>query len=70
MNSRRICFAAIVVLIFVVSAATADTVFLKGGHQVSGQVLKDDKDVVIVDLGVTVLRLPRLRPRRMFRRRD
>ncbi|MCK4850616.1 MAG: trypsin-like peptidase domain-containing protein [Phycisphaerae bacterium] len=59
MNSRRICFAAIAVSFFVVSAATADTVILKGGHQVSGQVLKSDKNVVIVDLGVTVLRLPR-----------
>ncbi len=59
MNSRRICFAAIAVSFFVLSAATADTVILKGGHQVSGQVLKSDKNVVIVDLGVTVLRLPR-----------
>ncbi len=59
MNSRRTCFAAITLLFFVVSAATADTVILKGGHQVSGQVLKSDKNVVIVDLGVTVLRLPR-----------
>ncbi len=59
MNSRRTCFAAIVLSFFVVSAAMADTVILKGGHQVSGQVLKADKDVVIVDLGVTVLRLPR-----------
>ncbi len=59
MNPRRTLLTAIAVSLFVVPAAVADTVILKGGHQVSGQVLKSDKNVVIVDLGVTVLRLPR-----------
>ena len=59
MNSWRTLVAVMGVWFFVVSAATADTVILKGGHQVSGDVLKSDKNVVIVDLGVTVLRLPR-----------
>ena len=59
MNSWRTCFVAIVVLFLAMGVAGADTVILKGGHQVSGQVLKSDKKVVIVDLGVVVLRLPR-----------
>ena len=70
MNSWRTLLAAIAVSFFVVSAATADTVILKGGHQVSGQVLKSDKDVVIVDLGVTVLRLPRSKVVRIEKSED
>ncbi len=70
MNSRQTCLAAILVLVLVVSTASADTVFLKGGHQVTGQVLKSDKNVVIVDLGVTVLRLPRSKVLRIEKAQD
>ena len=51
--------AMLVLLALVVGVARSDTVTLKGGHQVTGEVLKSDEDVVIVDLGCAVLRLPK-----------
>ncbi len=39
--------------------AAADTVELKGGHKIIGEVLKSDEHAVIVDLGFTVVRAPR-----------
>ncbi len=40
------------------SAGWGETIVIKGGYQVTGDVLKADKTVVIVDLGCAVLRLP------------
>ena len=39
--------------------ALADTIELKGGHKLVGDVLKSDDQAVVVDLGFTVLRVPR-----------
>ncbi len=47
------------VCIACVSPVGAETIILKGGSQITADVLKSDKDAVVVDLGATVLRLPR-----------
>jgi len=36
-----------------------DTVVLKGGREITGEILKSDTQAVVVDLGYTVLRVPR-----------
>ena len=59
MKFRQITLAAIGISLLVLGVAGADTVILKGGQQLSGEVLKSDNDFVIVDLGSAVLRLPR-----------
>ena len=40
-------------------AAGGDRVVLRGGYSLTGDVLKQDKNIVIVDIGCAVLRLPR-----------
>ena len=47
------------VLFFAIPPVLAETIFLKGDRRVVGEVLKSDDDIVIVDLGCAVLRLPR-----------
>ncbi len=42
-------------------SARAEKVVLKGGYEVVGDVLKSDNDIVILDIGCSVLRLPRSR---------
>ncbi len=59
LNSGQRLAASFVVLFVAVVSMQADTVILKGGHKVSGHVLKSDKNAVVVDLGFEVLRLPR-----------
>ena len=59
MNCSRICVAA--ALLGLAACLPADTIVLAGGAAVTGEVLKADDKVVIVDLGVTVLRIPRER---------
>ena len=46
-------------LIVGVSVLPAEKIVLKNGHELTGEVLKADKNVVVVDLGYTVLRIPR-----------
>ena len=52
------------------SAVAADRVVLKGGHEVVGEILKSDDDVVIVDIGAAVLRLPRNQVLRVTKDQD
>jgi len=69
MNAKRFFLTSVAsaVLTAAVCPISADTIVLKGGHKVTGEVLKADKDVVIVDLGVTVLRLRRAQVVRIVR---
>ncbi|MCR9201716.1 MAG: trypsin-like peptidase domain-containing protein [Planctomycetaceae bacterium] len=46
-------------LILVLSAsATADTIVLKSGQKIEGQVLKVQEDVIFVDIGIDVIKVP------------
>ena len=46
-------------LTFVLSAsATADTIVLKSGQKIEGQVLKVQEDVIFVDIGIDVIKVP------------
>ncbi len=58
MDFQRSLFAAVAALFLVVQATGAETILLKGDRKVMGEVLKSDEEVVIVDLGCAVLRLP------------
>ena len=72
MNAKRFFLTSVAsaVLTAAVCPISADTIVLKGGHKVTGEVLKADKDVVIVDLGVTVLRLRRAQVVRIVREKS
>ncbi len=59
MNIHRSLSVLLAVCIACASPAVAETIILKGGSQITADVLKSDKDAVVVDLGATVLRLPR-----------
>ena len=49
----------IALLVCAAVAAQGDVVVLRGGYSLTGDVLKQDAEVVIVDIGCEVLRLPR-----------
>lgn len=51
----------VLALVICLTAGTlgAETVVLQDGRSVTGEILKSDDDAVVVDLGFTVLRLPR-----------
>lgn len=53
----RTCIAALVVSASCASAL-ADTIILKSGQRVEGEVLKVQKDTLFVDIGVDVIRIP------------
>ena len=59
MSFGRTLFGVFGILFFVTSPAWAETIILKGDRRVTGELLKSDDQVVIVDLGCAVLRLPR-----------
>ncbi len=60
MTARRLAVAC-TCLLLVAPLAAAGRVVLKGGYEVLGDVLKEDGEVVIVDIGAEVLRIPRER---------
>ncbi len=70
LNSGQRLAASFVVLFVAVVSLQADTVILKGGHRVRGQVLKSDKNGVVVDLGFEVLRVPRSKVVRIEKDQD
>ena len=49
----------VMVFIFSVDTARAERIILKNGYELTGDVLKSDAKTVVVDLGITVLRLDR-----------
>ncbi|MDD4888935.1 MAG: trypsin-like peptidase domain-containing protein [Phycisphaerae bacterium] len=51
--------AGIAALLLAGSASAADRVVLKSGSEVTGEILKNDDKIVIIDIGTTVLRLAR-----------
>ncbi|MCG3180473.1 MAG: hypothetical protein BIFFINMI_02835 [Phycisphaerae bacterium] len=59
MSKLRFAVLAALALPPVAAVSRADTVVLKGGYEVTGEVLKQDAQSVVVDIGVTVLRVPR-----------
>jgi len=59
MGTWRHTWLILVLLCAGLALAAGDTVVLRDGQSVTGEILKSDDEVVIVDLGVTVLRLPR-----------
>ena len=56
--SLRMRRAALILALLVLSAASADTLRLKNGGIVKGEVLRKKADRVLVDLGFTVLSVP------------
>jgi len=60
----------ILTISFASGTAPSDTVELKGGHKVTGDVLKADEDAVIVEVGSSVLRVPRSEIERIIRPED
>jgi len=40
------------------ASATADTIVLKSGQKIEGQVLKVQEDVIFVDIGIDVIKVP------------
>lgn len=48
----------ILVLSLITSAAVADTIQLKSGHKVQGDILKETETEVYVDIGVDVVKIP------------
>ena len=56
MKTMRSIFFAL--LLASVSLASADTIVLKSGQRIIGQVLKDQQDAVFIDIGVDVIRVP------------
>ena len=58
MDSLRTSPILIVVFFLALQATTADTIILKDGRQITGDLLKSDKDIAIIDLGFEVLRVP------------
>ena len=70
MNSGQRLAVACVSLLVMIGAVEADTVILKGGHRISGHVLKSDKKAVVVDLGFEVLRLPQSKVVRIEKDQD
>lgn len=60
MKAAFCAIAACAAVVFVWALpARADPIELKGGHKLVGDVLKADDQAVVVDLGFTVLRVPR-----------
>ncbi len=59
MSLSKMLLAVIILLHLTGASVDADKIILKGDRQVTGEILKSDKDAVIVDLGFSVLRLPR-----------
>jgi serine protease Do len=53
----RICFLALLSGVF--SVATADTVVLKGGQQLIGDILAEKEHLLYVDIGVDVVTVPK-----------
>ncbi len=53
----RTCIAGLLVTASCASAV-ADTIILKSGQRVEGEVLKVQKDTLFVDIGVDVIRIP------------
>ncbi len=53
-------FAAMCVLGWSVlsSAATADVIELTNGNRIEGDILKDGQDVVVIDIGIEILKIP------------
>jgi len=51
--------AALTALVLGAGLLPAEKILLKGGYEITGDVLKSDKSVVVVDIGCTVLRLDR-----------
>jgi serine protease Do len=56
MTIRRSLAAAL--LLIVGTSASADTVVLKSGHKVEGEVLKKSDRELVIDIGVDILRIP------------
>lgn len=59
--TRRTCFIFLLTLGISVTAADsipADTILLKSGQRIEGEVLKSQKDTLFVDIGVDVIRIP------------
>ena len=52
------CVVAIMVLIVMPSMTAADTIVLKSGQKIVGQVLKVQPDALFVDIGIDVIRIP------------
>jgi len=59
MKLAQLSMAAGLVMAALAPAWAADRVVLKGGYEVTGDVLKSDEKTVVVDIGCTVLRLGR-----------
>ncbi len=59
MNNHRYLLVAVLLCAGLVSSGWADTILLKGGCQVTADVLKEDEQAVVVDLGTVVIRFPR-----------
>ncbi len=59
MNYLRTLAALTVMSAMAAGAAGAETIVLKRGYRVTGDVLRSDAKTVIVDIGCAVLRLPR-----------
>ncbi len=65
-RTRKLLFMTLS-LTLAMPAFAAQRVILKDGYEVCGDVLKSDEQVVIVDIGATVLRLPRAQVARIQR---
>ncbi len=59
MNRIGMLAAALMVSCAGAGALRGERVLLKAGHEITGEILKADKNVVVVDVGCTVIRLAR-----------
>ncbi len=60
MSGHRTIQSTITILIFCVfSGAHAETIILKSGHTISAEIIKQDDQTIILDLGHDLLRIPR-----------
>lgn len=54
----RIPLALVMTLSLIPSASRADVIELKSGHKIEGEVLKENSDSLLVDVGFDVVRIP------------
>ena len=57
-TQRSICLLILILHSITTATVTADTILLKSGQRIEGEVLKVQKDTLFVDVGVDVIRIP------------